>query len=334
MNLKTIMNVLKKRKRLIIILCACAFLAFNLLAWMHGRAMMTFSAGAKIIKGPEDLSFPEKIKALLLGVRIPRPENKETPAHYHMKYDTFHVTGHAGHRLETWYIPSSQSSSPQVQAMVVLFHGYAKAKDTLLPLAASFHEKGFACLLVDFYGSGGSSGASTTVGVYEAEDVAAVYGFALKQWPGRDIILYGVSMGGAAILRAAALAQLDPPPTAIILESPFNRMLTTVIRRFRVMGVPSFPSAQALVFWGGVHHGFNAFKHNPAEYARSAACPAMVLHGAEDRKVFVEDAKEVFQNLAGPKAFKSYPGVGHRLIFNHFPKEWQTDVTTFIHRHL
>ena len=39
---------------------------------------------------------------------------------------------------------------------------------------------------------------------------------------------------------------------AVVLECPFDRLLTTVEHRFELMGVPAFPLARLLTFWGGV----------------------------------------------------------------------------------
>jgi alpha-beta hydrolase superfamily lysophospholipase len=63
------------------------------------------------------------------------------------------------------------------------------------------------------------------------------------------------------------------------------------------MGLPTFPAAQLLVFWGGVQQGFNGFRHNPAEYARSVKCPVLMMHGEHDSRVTVEQARNIFDNL-------------------------------------
>src|SRR3712207_7040402 len=54
---------------------------------------------------------------------------------------------------------------------------------------------------MDMSGHGGSAGNVTTIGYHEAADVAAAYQYA--QTLDDRVVLYGVSMGAAAILRAA-----------------------------------------------------------------------------------------------------------------------------------
>jgi hypothetical protein len=61
-------------------------------------------------------------------------------------------------------------------------------------------------------------------------------------------------MGSAAILRAVALRGISP--AALVLECPFDRLLSSVENRFAIMGLPPVPVARLLVFWGGIQHGF------------------------------------------------------------------------------
>jgi uncharacterized protein len=68
------------------------------------------------------------------------------------------------------------------------------------------------------------------LGVREASDVVLAVGYVQQKWSGRPILLYGASMGAVAVMRA--IAQLGIKPTAVILESPFDRLLNTVRHRF------------------------------------------------------------------------------------------------------
>src|SRR5262249_1798820 len=97
---------------------------------------------------------------------------------------------------------------------------------------------GYSTFLVDFRGSGGSGGNVTTIGVSEAEDVASAWEYARKLTPGQPVVLFGQSMGAAAVLRALSLRTAEP--AAVVLECPFDRLLSTVENRFTSMGLPAF----------------------------------------------------------------------------------------------
>jgi pimeloyl-ACP methyl ester carboxylesterase len=119
-------------------------------------------------------------------------------------------------------------------------------------------------------------------------------------------------------------------PTAAILECPFDRLISTVANRFAVMGLPAFPFAHALVFWGGVQHGFNGFAHNPEEYAAGVRCPVLLLHGEKDPRVSREQAEAIFRNLAGDREFAVFAGVGHESYLGADPEGWKRIVARFL----
>ena len=211
---------------------------------------------------------------------------------------------------------------------MILFHGYTGEKSGLLPEAKAFLEMGLSVLLVDFRGSGDSSESYTTIGFDEAEDVAAAVRYAQAQLPHRKLILYGQSMGAAAVLRAVHSCGVRPD--AIIVEAVFDRMLNAVRHRFELMGVPSFPGAELLVFWGGRQAGFNGFGHNPVRYAASVDCPILFLHGAADPRARVEEARRVFDAVPALKRFTEFPGIGHVACIIRYPDEWRKSVGQFL----
>jgi pimeloyl-ACP methyl ester carboxylesterase len=146
------------------------------------------------------------------------------------------------------------------------------------------------------------------------------------------VALFGTSMGAAAILRAVAGA--DVRPDALVLECPFDRLLSTVANRCGSMHVPRFPTAELLVFWGGVQCGFNGFRHNPVDYARAVRCPALVLQGAADVRVTRGQATAIYEALPGDKQIATVEAAGHESFVSVNPDFWARCVGPFLGRHL
>jgi alpha-beta hydrolase superfamily lysophospholipase len=318
-----------RRHRLLmtmVLLPIVGFGVLNIAAYQHAYYMMHFARpGATRTQGIQELSMVGKAWVALTGVQIPRPINRVTPASAGLPYEVHHFPAADGIDLEAWYVSCSQP-----KGLVILFHGYVMVKSTLLGEAQAFHALGYDCLLVDFRGSGGSAGNETTIGAREANDVEGACNYAQKQWPDRPVVLFGASMGSAAILRA--LADNDIRPQAAILECPFDRMLTTVEHRFGLMHIPSFPAARLLVYWGGVQTGIDGFAHNPMEYARRVSCPVLIMHGEHDPFVTPAEVRSVYENLAGPKQLEIFSGVGHQSCLAARPSEWKRLVEGFLDR--
>jgi len=227
--------------------------------------------------------------------------------------------------LSAWYCDRGKTTP-----LVILFHGYSKEKTSLLKEAKAFLGLGASVLLPDFRGSGGSSESYTTLGFHESEDVAAAVRHAHAHLSHAATILFGQSMGSVAVLRAIHAHGISPD--AVILEGVFDTMLNTVRNRFDSMGVPSFPGARLLLFWGGKQQGFDAFAHNPVDYARSMKCPALFLHGANDPRAKLTEARAVFAAASGPKVFKEFESVGHGPIVSKRPEDWKAAVGEIIRK--
>src|SRR5262249_10140426 len=157
-------------------------------AGMHAYRMTHFGTDANPAEGrPEALSWPTKVKLLVTGRSPPRPENAGTPADAGLPFEVHRFASDPGVEIEAWFVPRAEPRGP-----VLLFPGYSASKQALLPEAAALHALGYAPFLVDFRGCGGSSGSVTSLGIHEANDVAAAVDYARGHWPGRPTVLYGV----------------------------------------------------------------------------------------------------------------------------------------------
>jgi uncharacterized protein len=260
-----------------------------------------------------------------IGFGQSRPINTKFPSDIQLDYITQRIPINANEWIETWFIDVKKSKS---QGMVILFPGNGGSKANLLAPAQVFHNLGYDTLLVDFRGVGGSTGDTTTVGMREAKDVAVVMGYVHTLKPNQPIILYGVSMGSVAILKALAEEYINP--SAIIIELPFARFLDAVRSRFRAIKVPDFPIAELVVFWGSVQHGFNGFTHNPVTYASQVKCPTLLLHGELDKWVTVAEINEIFQNLRGDKKLVIFSNAGHNLLVTMDKALWTQSINQFL----
>jgi pimeloyl-ACP methyl ester carboxylesterase len=294
------------------------FISFNVVAFIHAYKFTHFaSKAAERTKDPKELSAFAKVSLLVTGIDNPRPKHTSIPSQL---FETIHIKG--TETLECWSIKAAEA-----QGTVILFHGYSGEKSSLLTRSNEFHKLGYNTFLVDFRGSGGSTGNGTTIGYKEAGEVNACYEF-IREAGEENIILFGTSMGAAAVLKA--INDYAIVPSAIILECPFGSLYRTVCARFMLMNLPSFPMAAILTFWGGVQNGYWAFSHNPSEYAKAVDCPALLLFGEEDDRVTIEETDLIFGNLKGEKVLKTYTNAGHNFFTEEMLDVWLEDVGEFL----
>ncbi len=304
-------------------LAAGGFILLNAVAFFHARAMLFFVAGGARTPKIEQLTPAQKIRVILTGVRIPKPDNFRSPAEEGLAFTTNILRAPGRPDLEAWRIPRENP-----RGTVALFHGYADCKASLVPVARALHDLGYEVWMLDFHGSGGSGGNSTSLGWNEADDVKHFVDFFQTQNVPRPLVLYGFSMGGAAILRA--VADLGVRPDGVVIVSTFDTMLGAVKARFRSMGLPAFPAAQCLTFWGGVQQGMNAFANNPADFAARVKCPVLWMHGSADVRAPLAQGSNVFARLAGPKRMVVFEGAGHESLIRLDPVKWRAEISVWL----
>jgi alpha-beta hydrolase superfamily lysophospholipase len=308
----------KNWKKRILWTLTIVFVLANTVAAFHAYKFTHFGdRKLEKTKDAKKLTTGQKVKAMLFGVSLPRPANQHVPA---TAYETIRLKSNK--EIECWNIPAVNP-----KGTVILFHGFGGEKSSMLDRAMIFRELGYNTFLVDFMGSGGSEGNQTTIGFLEAKQVRTCFDYLASKGESR-IYLFGSSMGAVAIMKA--INDYNLQPAAIMIECPFGSMYKTVCARFKNMGVPAFPMAGLLVFWGGIENGFWAFGHNPTSYAKKIHCPTLLLYGTKDDRVSRQEIDEIFTNLGGQKKLRIYDDAGHENYLTKYKSEWTQDITQFL----
>lgn len=317
----------RPRLRRLVLAALVAFLGLNALALLHARALTVYADGGEKTRPPDQLGVLELVKVGLVGARLPHPRPTKTPADLGLAYKSRMTPTADGQRIESWRIPGPPGSD-----IIVLAPGYGMSVEEFLPEARFFNERGLGVELLSFRGCAGSSGEGTSIGYHEAQDAAALYRRLREENPGRRLVFYGRSMGAAAFL--GAIARLDMAPDALILECPFDRLITTIRNRFRQAGAPSWPLADLLVFWGGVLQGYDGFDHEPIDEAAAVACPTLFLHGGQDLNVTRAEARSIYERIPARKRWHCFEDLGHKPYYPEAEAEWEAVLGRFFEAEL
>ena len=293
------------------------FILINIMAFFHAYRFTHFSKSATATSVLPN-GFWSKIKLIVFGVANPKPVAQQMPSN---PYQSLIIAGKTP--THAWFFKTENA-----KGTVLIAHGYASQKSNMLDRSEAFLSMGYNTLLIDFMGCGQSKSYQSTLGFHEAQQVANAFAY-LHNIGEKNIILYGKSMGAVAITKAMKDKQL--PAQGLILESAFGQMYATVCARFKSMGLPSFPMAGLLTFWGSVQNTFWAFGHNPIQYAKQINCPSLIMVGLEDDKVSFDETQQIYQNLLNPyKKLIAFAHAGHENLLQHSPAIWQSAVAGFL----
>lgn len=203
----------------------------------------------------------------------------------------------------------------QPDAAVVLCHGMESSKESekITALSRRMADRGILALRFDFAGNGASEGKFEEMTYSgEVEDLRAAYDFVLQYEP-KKVGVFGSSMGGAvAVLFAgqeqtvAALVTLAAP---VHPEKIRERLLSPEeTRRWRTQGYIMYHEKRL-----NVTLLEDVERLDVPKAARKITCPALVVHGDKDDTVPIEEGRELFAALAGPKRLCIIEGSDHRL---------------------
>jgi len=225
-----------------------------------------------------------------------------TPASFELAFEDVSFRSADGVELGGWWIPAPEAGG----GTVVMIHGLNRSRIEMVKKVPFVHERGWNALLFDLRHHAESGGEATTFGVLEKKDVRAAVELARERSAG-PIVLWGVSLGGASAVLAAAD---DPLVAGVICDSSFRSLRDTVahhIRLFRgwrwwLRAVPSWPVTDLVLFWMGRKGAFDTAAADVlGAAARLGDRPALFVANSEDRRMPKEIAFELAA-AAGPAA--------------------------------
>jgi pimeloyl-ACP methyl ester carboxylesterase len=257
----------------------------------------------------------------------PDPNDGKTPKSYGMDFKWVEFPSIDGIALKGWYVPAASAA----RGTIVYCHGLNRTRIEMLPMAAFGHELAYDGLLFDLRHQGASGGELTTLGYQERLDVIAATRYALyQQRAARPVILWGVSMGAAAALLAAAQS---PEVDAVICDSSFESLRATVEHHWKLFfHLPSFPFANEMVYWISRRGGFRPSDFDLARAViRIGNRPILFVALQDDRRMPPSIARELYSRAASShRALIVLPGQRHGEGFNQAREQYEAAVRQFL----
>jgi uncharacterized protein len=233
--------------------------------------------------------------------------------------------------LTGWYLPATNGCT------LICCHGINDNSSQWMPQLAELHARdGFGALLFDFCGHGQSEGSQVTYGIRERHDVEAAVEY-LRQRGDVDmgrLAILGYSLGAiTAVLAAAAMPELR----AVIIESGFADLYHDIARVFsRYTGLPAFPFANLVIFWGQRIAGVRLSEIRPVQViGRIAPRPVLIISDLRDGLADEPyDGEHLYRAAGEPKELWQVAEATHVAAYNAAPEAWIEHVGSFLTRHM
>lgn len=217
---------------------------------------------------------------------------------------------------------------------VVLCHGYFRSLAEPLEVGLRLHRAGYSVLAFDFRACGRSCGRFTTIGYKETGDVQAAVALLKSRLGSAPVGVYGISMGAAAAIMAAAQTQ---EITALVADSPYADLEGVARRRMRdLVPLPGLaPFCWPIILMGQLMSGGRMDRMRPADWVgRLSPRPILFIFGEYDSYDPPDHPRRLFAAAGPPREMWVVPGSGHAVARLDHPEEYMLRVLGFFNRHL
>lgn len=246
--------------------------------------------------------------------------------------DEISITSMDGLKLYATVINAKKESAPK--GVVIIFHGYRSSarRDTCMQMRI-LHEAGYHLIVADQRAHGRSEGKYICYGTKERFDAMAWRKKAADIF-GKDMptALMGLSMGGATVLMASALADSsDKALRCVVADCPFSSpwdIVSYVIwKRHRIYPKPILFFVN---FWCRALAKFDLTHPTSAKCASSTHLPILIIHG--DRDGYVPHHHSVDIVNASPKKSKLslFENADHGEAIFYDEERYTTELLSFL----
>ncbi len=250
---------------------------------------------------------------------------KRTPAALGLAFEDIRLRSADGVELAAWLVPY-----PDARGTLVFCHGHGRNRGHVAGLLTMLQDMKLNVLAFDFRGHGASDGHTSTFGREEVDDLEAAVAYVEQRFPGRPVLLAGVSLGAAVSLQA--LPRL-PQVRGLWSEGAFARLRHAVNREFAALpDCLRNPLVRTNYLFGWLDCGLWAPAVNPIDRLEGVRVPVFFCHAREDELVPFSDGQALYDTYAGPKERWWVDGATHYNVRQQNAEEYKRRMKEFLER--
>ncbi len=217
----------------------------------------------------------------------------------------------------------------------VLIHGYKGNRSQMRNIAAVYGTWGYNTLLPDNRAHGESEGKWIGMGWLDKEDIVLWIETIINRDPEAEIILHGISMGGAAVMMASGL-DLPCNVKAIIEDCGYTSAWDIFKDELKALyHLPSFPILYMYSVMSRCLAGYSPKTASSLKMLEKSKVPMLFIHGGDDNFVGTYMLSENFKaKIYGNKEIFTIEDAGHGEAYLRDPEEYFKRIHSFIEKQL
>ena len=244
------------------------------------------------------------------------------------------LTAEDGTALSGYFLPAKEPS----RRLAVLVHGRNSHAGRMKRYAEIYLEDNFHVFLADNRGHGKSGGDYIGMGWLERKDSLEWLDALIPRLEAGgeecEIVLHGLSLGGATVLMMSGEEALPSQVRCIVADCGF----TSAAEEFRHqlterLHLPAFPMVEIGSLESKLFAGYSFFEANALEQVKKSRVPLFLIHGSADTFVPPSMAHALYDAAGGEKELWIVEGAGHVKAYSTAPEEYISRVRGFYRRY-
>lgn len=214
-------------------------------------------------------------------------------------------------------------------------HGYYGNAASMAGYTAMFYELGMSVLVPDALAHGESDGDYIGMGWLERGDVLAWLDTIVARDPQAEILMFGISMGGATVMTASG-EDLPEQVKCIIEDCGYTSVWDEFsVQLGEVFHLPSFPLLHTADLICRAKAGYGFREASCVEQVKKATVPMLFIHGEADTFVPYRMLDVVYEACgSAEKQRLSVPGAIHGAAADTDPVGYWAAVERFAGRYM
>ncbi|MDT2662669.1 alpha/beta hydrolase [Enterococcus hulanensis] len=240
------------------------------------------------------------------------------------------LTSTDGLKLSAYYLPAEKDQ----HKTVIIAHGYMGQASDMPQYAKIYHDLGYNVLMPDARGHGKSEGDYIGFGWHERKDYLQWIDRVVKKDPQSEIVLHGVSMGGATVMMTSG-EKLPDNVKAFVEDCGYSSVKGELNYQLKQMfNLPSFPLIPVTSLVTKIRAGYFFGEADAIKQLNKNKRPMLFIHGDQDDFVPYSMLAEVYTATKGPKEQYVVHDAKHAEALSSNPSMYQKKVTEFIQKYV
>lgn len=246
-------------------------------------------------------------------------------------YKEFYMTNERGQKLCAYYLPPKENCN----VIAFLIHGY-KSNAFRNPMLFARHyneEYGYGVFVMDHVAIGKSEGHYVGFSGYESDDCLLWIKYIKENIGDFQIIIHGVSMGGATVCQMAG-KDLPNNVKFAIDDCGFTGGKQQIMHELEIRNIPSHPAIELLSIVNKIKAGYTLGYTDAHKRIYDAKCPILFIHGGRDGFVPTRMGREMYSACPTDKELVIIDDATHATCVLYDPKLYWEKVEGFIAKYI